>query len=1181
MILLFPDVETVRLALTSGLVPADITLAPAAVSTDPQGRVYVEPKGTVPRPVAKTLDKLGVKGSKRHGADEVREVGSWVEVLPLAKASGPPTVGSQTPVLFELDSASDLPSFVTEMLRLGNDRQGFRAFAGPTPDADGRVLLRVLGPPYYTLLRALDPAAAGVRAYLERAPRVWVQAGHDHPLAAQVKVPDGQLALVRPPADWLFLDDAPFRDVYDVLRFELPAPPVRWAEAGPPDKLAVPLKLAAGNAADVPEFWVLRGDAVPRLDALVRDADDRLVERLTFAVAAGADDARTVVLRTRPSKLAPPALPLDDALGFKPFWKLPNLFVPAGTRLHPTLRRDAVRNLLAPDPDQVVWLDPDGRGGFVPRSLPDAAFRPLVNWVDYVIEADQAPLAAWIGSTRFDFDHFVCKDGNSPKPAGDKPEAAPKDRADAGRKADRVAAAKKPATKPAAPAQATPTPAAPLAVENRPRDEWAERRAMLEAKFLDVDGPLDDPARQALWPELAAANAGVGDAAEAALCWLNALWGEADPPREWVQAWARSEGVAGPVTAAEFDARLARPHPSLQDARVVVALFLRLAGERPPPAWLAAKLPAVQAYVTAHQAGLPVRAVWLAAVRLSQLAGSDELGLARTRDRLLLRLLQEGLSPERDLPSFLRFAGRNDGERLRAVRDKVLDLHRAARAWVAGVPPTGGYVDLLFAYALAKIGESGPATALADQAGRELASTGPGRWDDYNRYDAAAANLKREDYKQYDALYRTMVGDFLYRGFRARFDAALRGRPTTGALPAELLTAGDALSAKVAEAKRAKAAATASQVQSPFERAVYVIARMREESDILEPDEARDPYAMYTAEQDPFKKHLLQISSLRDPAALADQSRRLFRLGYKDRPLPQVRFDLLLEVMLLAPRAGEAFAAELLAAVPAALAAGPSTDPAAKVATVDASTAKRGELLSRAMLVAAHFGRSDTVQMLVDEFFKLLRAGGEADRLRLVSAVAGPSLRSLRKLGMRDQIDRLLTLIRSDILRGGSLADLKQRYAGGPVGWGDVLRALLNLAAGWLSFGLDDRATPILDAARAEVLTSFRAPTAPAVPRADVPLARAYVAAAGQARSGAGLDRIAELFRTADPAAIVNNWTGSVCFSRLHLLVVEEVVTTLVDADAGLGSAARRWLDDDEFLVRRRVHADMDAARHH
>ena len=114
---------------------------------------------------------------------------------------------------------------------------------------------------------------------------------------------------------------------------------------------------------------------------------------------------------------------LDNALGFKPFWKLPNLFVPVGRRLHPTLRRDAVRKLLADDADRVVLaLPPTRTESSHPESVPDGAFRSLEDWVDYVIEAEQKPLGAWIEATRFDFDHFICKDAGGPKTKPDKPE---------------------------------------------------------------------------------------------------------------------------------------------------------------------------------------------------------------------------------------------------------------------------------------------------------------------------------------------------------------------------------------------------------------------------------------------------------------------------------------------------------------------------------------------------------------------------------------------------------------------------------------------------------------------------------------------------------------------------------------------------------------------------------------
>jgi cellulose synthase operon protein C len=41
--------------------------------------------------------------------------------------------------------------------------------------------------------------------------------------------------------------------------------------------------------------------------------------------------------------------------------------------------------------------------------------------------------------------------------------------------------------------------------------------------------------------------------------------------------------------------------------------------------------------------------------------------------------------------------------------------------------------------------------------------------------------------------------------------------------------------------------------------------------------------------------------------------------------------------------------------------------------------------------------------------------------------------------------------------------------------------------------------------------------------------------------------------------------------------VIEAVVMAVVGDDFTLGASARRWLDDDEFLVRRRIHRDLRA----
>lgn len=1154
MILLFPDLDTLRLALTSGTVPAEVALAPAAVSFDDEGKVYVESAANITKTVAKALDRLGVKGSKRHAADEPGEVTCWPQVLPVVRDAAPPQLSNQAPVLFELERADDLPGLVTEMLRLGNDRQSFRWFAAPGESDSKRVLLRVIGPPYYTLLRAIDRAPGGtaVRAYVERAPRVWVEVGYSLPLAGQLRMDDRQLLLIREPREWLYLDDAPFQDAYDMMQFKLPAAPVGWAEAKAPKKMQVPLRLAGGTGTEAAELWVLRDNAVEQLDAFVRDSDERLLQRLMFAVATDPKGARTVVLRVRPSKLTPPPLPLDNALAFKPYWKLPNLFLPVGTRLHPTLRRDAVRKLLADDPDQVVWLYPGAGGAFTPEFVPDAAFRSLEDWVDYVIEAEQQPLAAWIEATRFDFDHFQCKDSGGPKVKPDKGDREPKDKDDVRAPKGVAPGAKGPAKgKPAAGKPAAQAEFLPPVEEQKKPNEWVLRAKELEAQFLAHDGPLDAPERTALWPELAAAYAGAKLGMDAAVCWLDALW-DADPmPADWLGAWVRSElpGAGSTVTAPEFDKLLNHPGGGLNESRALVAAFLWLAAQPKVPDWLVARLPAVQAYLERHEGTLPVRAVWLAGYRLAQLSGADVLGLARVRDRLLARLLTQGLTAERDLPGFLRYSGMKDSDRMRTVRDKCSELHGAVRKWLDDsatqqkkddLRANHSFVDLMFAFALAKLGEETQSKKLIEDARKAMDGPLP-----------AGGNPQADT-----AVTAAIVRGFLYKAFRSRVEQALAGKPHTGQMAPEVRDALEEIGKRCA-----------GPVNNPYNLAKYSIDRMRRESWILEPQEKPDPYADWTKHSDAMRKELADLHTVRDPNKLAERVRKLYRDGVSGKQLREVQFYALHEGLPLAGRVNEAFTLELLGFVPAALAAGTG-------AATESSDfpEKQGELLQRSLQLAGHFNRDDIVKKLVDDFVTLVHGKGEEARFKLINVAAQQCLRSLKKLGLQSEMDRLLTKLHSEVLRGASTAELRKKHAAKPELWASILQTLLNLAGGWLHFGLDERANPILDEARTELL----APTGAALqPQHYTALARAYVTALGQARNDTGLARMIELFKRTDPKKVTNTFTTAQFYSRLHLNLVEDVIRALVSDDSGLSATGRKWLDDDEFLVRRRVHADM------
>src|SRR5262245_32925911 len=1035
MIFQFPDLDTFRLAVTSAQVPPEVAAGPAEVAFDGDGRPSVRSvSGIPPRPMQNALKKLGVRHGKEHYSEAVLTVECWPQVLPVSKAGVPPEVTSNTPVLFEMP-VEVMPAVVTEMLRLGNDRQSFRTLA-PANGKGERVLLKVIGPPYYTLLRAIDKttqAGATVTAYVEKAPRVWVELGYDHPMAAQLKPAEGQVLLLRPERDWTAVEDGPFQDVYEVLDFKLPAASVEWQESHLKGKLAVPLRLVPGNAADVPELWVLTEEAVDQLDALVRDADERLMARLSFAVAVETDGKTTIVLKTRPSKLSPPVLPLAKAQGFKPYWKLPNLFLPVGRRLMPTLRRDAVRRLLADDSAQVVWLVPGTDGKLTPEVLPDDAFRPLEDWIDYVIDHEHEPLQSWVQATHFDFESFVCRDEEPGKP---KP---PPDKGRKARKGDREEPDDDLELPPAVPrgvkkkaTAGTDEAEFVVPVEAAPPNELKVKLRALEDQFKAVDGPLDAPDRVALWPQIAQLNAALKDTAEAAICWTNAFWELPAVPAGASWAWLKSEEPEARrvPTADEWDDALGTKLPSPNEVRALSARVVHACQQDPVTESFVHRLPKVREYLERHEGMLGVRAVWLAWWHLAGVGGqADVLALARVRDRLLQRLLAEGLNKERDLPYFLRTAGEQNSERMRLVRDRALRVHRLVEKWHAGedVKVNKPYVDLMFAFGLAKLGEATAARDLMRNAQAELLERGGPK----DLPDPAH--------------------EFLAKAFTWRIENALQGKPHVGQLPADLMARLETI-----DADRNNQASKR-----------YVVDRLRQQSWILEPQEKLDPYAPWKKHGNDLQKTLADLANVKDAGRLETEIKKLVK---STAASPADKLLVYSAAVPLAPRVGEDFAVALIQQVPAVLdAAQKATGTPETLAQLRAT---QTQLLERSLFLAAHFDRTELVQTLFARFLDFVKARSGTEMYDAINQIARECLRSLRKLGLKNEIERFLAQMADLVVQGKSLTAL-QAAAG--TGWPDVLRALLHLAEGYLFFGGFPQARPFLDAARSTILENPKA----------------------------------------------------------------------------------------------------------
>jgi hypothetical protein len=655
-----------------------------------------------------------------------------------------------------------------------------------------------------------------------------------------------------------------------------------------------------------------------------------------------------------------------------------------------------------------------------------------------------------------------------------------------------------------------------------------------EEKFLSFEGGLDQEDRRAMWPELARLNSELNNVDEAGLCWGHAFWGVDNVPVETAWRWFRAEAqnvgtkvdASGSRTAktwttrvttvqkanrdidgADLDRLLSLTEPSQADMRALAAYLVFAARKSPPPPALIERLNPIHRFLEAFEKELPIRFTWLAWVHLSQLSKGDVLALARARDRILERLFSGGLRPEKDLPSFLRYAGQPTSQRFRAVRQWMSDLANHAHEWVkkesaaSGPTPMTAYIDLIFGFGLARLGEVDTARQMEAR---------------------ATAALSKDD-----------VHQFLLGAYGYRIKQALEGKPHGGPLPAE----------QVAE--------LAKMDRMPR----YVVDRLRQHSKILEPNERIDPYRYWGGRISELDRTLAELVDLSDKQEIAKRILALLKEQSKGAKHKENTARILRSALDLAPRVSEDFAKDMLERVTGAYDALPEP-------TDQPSLMDQAMFLEKALGVAAHFDRHEYVTPLVARFQKMLQSQKGERAVQAMEGLAGSCFKGLRKLGMREEIGHILTQMAGVVLEGQELRSLEASKT--PPA---ALRALLHVAAGWYYFGKDREADPVIAAVR-QVL--FKEDLSC---KEKTSLACTYAGTVGQAPVEAAQKRLEELFQKL--TGIRDTYTTNTYYSLSQLDVIEGVVLAVVSDDFTLGTNARRWLDDDEYLVRKRIHRDM------
>ncbi len=213
------------------------------------------------------------------------------------------------------------------------------------------------------------------------------------------------------------------------------------------------------------------------------------------------------------------------------------------------------------------------------------------------------------------------------------------------------------------------------------------------------------------------------------------------------------------------------------------------------------------------------------------------------------------------------------------------------------------------------------------------------------------------------------------------------------------------------------------------------------------------------------------------------------------------------------------------------------------IATV---TVKRARLYAEALVAAGHFGRGELVRDLLDAFATALSTVAGDD----LPDVLTPTLRALRRIGLRTEIAELLAQAEAQLASVHSASQ----------------RGRLAIASG-LAFLGDPRAAPILEQAR-KVLDG------PMVHQERMKLIRDLSLAYAQTPLNIALAGIADLSAQLAQTSDHFGTNTHFCLSVLH--VIESLVLGLASDDLALGEAGRRFVEDDEHLIRRRLHRDLD-----
>jgi hypothetical protein len=324
----------------------------------------------------------------------------------------------------------------------------------------------------------------------------------------------------------------------------------------------------------------------------------------------------------------------------------------------------------------------------------------------------------------------------------------------------------------------------------------------------------------------------------------------------------------------------------------------------------------------------------------------------------------------------------------------------------------------------------------------------------------------------------------------------------------------------------------------------------RRASRILEPFEAIDPFrSLRHHRDDSVGIALSSLQEVTNDRELLTIFTDLLRRYTEPRP----RLRILGAAIRYAPRLGESFAVEVLSQL----------DPVLTWHRRDWDLFGVVDVIDAALLLAVHAGRNEFVTPLIEHLRSLLLPLSGERAAWVIGRFGGLLYRTLGKVGARDLLQPIIERMAEQLLGEGGLERLRSRPA---VNWGIVLKALTQLAGGWYYLDHDDRAIEIVD----EIRTRLFARTLRAEEQTD--LAVAYASLLGLSPPATAWERISDLCMNLGCLSIPG--TVNTHVHQIELRTFEAAILAVTSTDFSTGGAIRKWLDEDEYVVRRRIHRD-------